>query len=87
MALMKLEKKKPEKRIALRVDDWLYDDLKESADRSGWDLSKQVRHELTMLRGKAHVPYMPMPLPMDPRFKSPAHGIPGKKSRKGPTVA
>ena len=87
MAIVKTEKKQPEKRIALRLQGWLYDDLKESADRSGWDVSKQVRHELAALRGKAPTPYLPTPIPVDSRFKGPAHGTPGKKTRKGPKAA
>ena len=87
MAVVKTEKKPRERRIALRLQDWLYEDLKESADRSGWDISKQVRHELAALRGRAPMPYLPAPMPVDPRFKGPAQGTPGKKPRKGPAAA
>jgi len=82
MMIVKAEKKDEEARIALRLPRWLHDDLKESAERSGWDVSKQVRLELAALRGKAVVPSIPQPGQMDQRFNKPTHGSPSKKSRK-----
>lgn len=46
-------------RIAVRLPRWLYDDVQKCAERSGWDLSKQVRHELATIRGKGLTPYFP----------------------------
>lgn len=76
-----------EKRIALRIPAWLWEDVKESADRSGWDVSKQIRLELAAIRGKATVPSVPQAQNVNSRFKTPSHGTPGKKIRKDPTAA
>lgn len=80
--------KPQEKRIAVRFtekDFWLWEDLRESAHRSGWDVSKQIRAELAAARGRAVMPILPDGL--NSRFKAPSHGSHGKKVRKGHEAA
>lgn len=74
-----------EKRIAVRFtqkDFWLYEDLKESADRSGWDMSKQIRAELAAARGKAVLPVLPEGLSGQGSFSRPPQETPGRRRRK-----
>ncbi len=51
--------------VALRLPRWLYEDIVKCAKQSGWDVSKQIRFELSSLRGKAPVPYLPKRTPSD----------------------
>ena len=46
---------------AVRLPRWLIEDIARCAERSGWDFSKQIRYELTFLRGKERKPYLPQP--------------------------
>lgn len=46
-------------RVAVRLPRWLHEDVEKCAELSGWDLSKQIRHELSWIRGKAKTPYLP----------------------------
>lgn len=48
-------------RINVRLPEWLHDDLVKCAQASGWDVSKQIRFELSTLRGKANSPILPTP--------------------------
>lgn len=79
-----MQMKTPDKQVAFRMPLWLWEDINEAAKRSGWDFSKQARHELASIRGKAHVPYVPSPVQSDDRlpFKGPAQGAPRAKSQR-----
>ncbi len=57
---MKAVAKQPKTaRLAIRVQPELYDAIAEAAERSGWDVSDQVRFELMQVRGMWKGPMMP----------------------------
>lgn len=46
-------------RLAVRVQPELYDSIAEAAQKSGWEVSDQVRFELMQLRGMWKGPHLP----------------------------
>jgi len=57
---MKALAKQPKSaRLAIRVQPDLYNAIAEAAEKSGWDVSDQVRFELMQIRGMWKGPMMP----------------------------
>lgn len=59
MDMKTLVKQTKSARLAIRVQPELYDAIAEAAERSGWDVSDQVRFELMQIRGMWKGPMMP----------------------------
>lgn len=55
--------------VGIRLPQWLKDELREDAKRSGWKLSSQIVFELLERRGKwkPPTPYLPSPTHEDHR--------------------
>lgn len=82
MALTNTSKPEGEKRVAVRMPKWLHDMVQESADLSGWDISKQIRLELAAARGKGVIPSIPQERHAPRRFKGPTHDASGSRKKR-----
>jgi len=58
-AMRQVVKQAKTARLAVRVQPALYKSIAEAAERSGWDVSDQVRFELMQLRGMTNGPQLP----------------------------
>lgn len=68
--------------LNFRISEELKAALDDAATRSGWDRSKQARTMLEAAFGITHKPYIPVPTADGRHFRQPAHGAPGRKSRR-----